>query len=229
MKSKDNYSTKRQLKAITSHGKHHSTTVSGNFLGIFPDGLDISPKVSKKRKPSKRSKERHLVENMTISIDLNAKELGHNEGFIRLLSENLGVVRVKKDFEVLSTTEKIIRAMAKSKFKNVAKIELDGKILYEHPEDFYDEDKAIEVLIKEIAKRKSPGTKILMQMLSSEHKDCVVEVNVTRVHMPWMHDILVKFEGILDEEYFRRVINYLESHLDIENIVNEWRNAWKDI
>jgi hypothetical protein len=62
-------------------------------------------------------------------------------------------------------------------------------------------------------------------MLSKEHLGCQVEVKVSRVHLPWMHDILIKIEGELPEEYFRRVINYLEAHLEIEDIEDEWKKS----
>jgi hypothetical protein len=142
-----------------------------------------------------------------------------------MISDNLGIVKTKKDFEVLSTTEKIIRAFAKAKFKNVAIIELDDEVLYDHPEEYYDIDEAIKTMLLVIHDKKGKGNIIRLKMLSIEHKDCSVFVKVSRVHMPWMHDILIKIEGTLSEEYFRRVINYLEDNLDIERLVDEWKSV----
>ena len=219
------YSDKRQLKAITSHGKHHSSTITGNALGIFPEPFDLGAKEGKKHTEKKKPKAPIILENMIISIDLNVKDLAHSDGFIRMLSESLGVVRVKKDFEVLSTTEKIIRALAKAKFKNVATIELDDEVLYNHPEKFYDADEAIKEMMMDIKNKKKRGNNINMRMLSKDFKDCEVEIKVSRVHLPWFHDILIKFQGELEEEYFRRVINYLEENLQIENMEKDWKNA----
>ena len=223
MSKKSDYVGKRQMKAVTVHGKHHSTTVTGNAWGVFPETLDLPVKGTKRKlKPKTTS---HMLENMTISIDLNVKNLPHSEGFTKMLTDNLGIVRVKKNFEVLSTTEKIIRAFSKAKFKNVAAIELDNNVLYSHPEKFFDANNAIKTMMRAIHDKKHKGKIILLKMLSKEHKDCKVEVKVSRVHLPWVHDILITIEGELPEEYFRRVINYLEGHLKIENIVDEWKKG----
>jgi hypothetical protein len=224
MSKKGDYSDKRQLRAITSHGKRHSSTVTGSLWGIAPERPDLGGSEKKKKSKKKKKESQILVENMTISIDLDVKNLRHSEGFIQKLSSSLGVVRVKKDFHVLSTAEKIIRALAKGKFKNVGTIKLEDDVLYHHPEKFYDIDDALEKLMKVINKKKT-GDHIFMNLLSKEHKDCTVDVKVSCLHMPWMHDILIKFHGELPDEYFRRVINYLEDHLKIENIENDWKEA----
>ncbi len=223
MSKSGDYIGKRQMKAITVHGKHHSTTVAGNAWGIFPERLDIL--VKDRKRTAKKKKPENMLENMTISIDLNVKNITHSEGFVKLLSDNLGIVRIKKDFEVLSTTEKLIRAFVKAKFKNVAIIELDGVILYNHPEKFYDANKAITVMMENIHSKRSKGQEIILKMLSKEHKNCEINVKVSRIHLPWVHDILIRIEGVLSEEYFKRIVNYLEGHLKIEKIVDEWKKV----
>jgi hypothetical protein len=218
---KNDFVTNRQLKAVKSRGDRHSTTVTGNYLGLFPDKPSIGPVKGKKQVKEEKTTGPVNVENMTISIDLDVKDISHNEDFIQMLLSYIKLDRVEKDFEVLSTAEKILRALAKAKFKNVALIELDDKVLYEHPEKYYDIKDAIKILIEEIHQKEN-GNKIFMELLSHEHKDCVIEVEVTRVHLEWMHDIFIRFHGVLEEEYFRRVINYLEDHLEIEDIEKSW-------
>ena len=221
----DDYSTKRQLKAMKSHGERYSSTITGNFLGIFPEPLDIHPTSTKKHGEKQKPTKKNMVENMTISIDLDVKDISHNENFIQKLVSLAGLDKVEKDFEVLSTAERIIHALAKAKFKNVVTIELGGERIYHDPENFFDTDKAINHLIKEIHHKKQPGDKIFMELLSFEHSECTVDVNLTKIHRPWVHDILIKFQGVLPEEYFRRVINYLERNLEIEDIESKWKNA----
>jgi len=221
----DDYSTKRQLKAIKSHGKRHSSTITGNFLGIFPEPLDIHPKESKKHGKKQKQTVKNMVENMTISIDLDVKDISHNEDFVQKLVSLVGLEKVEKDFEVLSTAERIIHALAKAKFKNVSTIELGGERIYHDPENFFDTDKAINHLIKEIHHKKQPGDRIFIELLSFEHPKCTVDVNLSKIHRLWVHDILIKFHGELPEEYFRRVINYLEQNLEIEDMESKWKNA----
>ena len=227
MTQQNDHVARKQLKAITSHGKRHSSTISGNVRGegIFPQPL-YTPKVKKAVKRSK-AKGRHFVEHMTISIDLDVKDGNHNEGFLKLLKTVTGLIMVERNFELLSTTEKVIRALAKAKFKNVATLVMDSEEIYHHPEDHYDFETALQRLIKTVHERGEGeiGNMIYLELLSNDHRDCSVEVKISRVHTKWVHDILIKFNGILPEEYFRRVINYLEDHLEIEGIENRWRTV----
>jgi len=225
MSKKNDFVTDRQLKAVKSRGKGHRTTVTGNYLGLFPDKPSIGPVKGKKQVKEPEPSGPVQVENMTISIDLDVKNISHHEDFIHKLISYIKLDRVEKNFEVLSTAEKILRALAKAKFKNVAVIELDGKVLYEHPEKFYDTQDAIKILIEHIHHQKEKGNNIFMEILSHEHKDCLIEVEVSRIHLELTHDIFIRFHGVLKEEYFRRIINYLEEHLEIENIENDWQNA----
>ncbi len=226
MAQSDRYSSKRQLKAIKSRGKSHSSTITGNAIGIFPQ-RELEPEEETKHKPAPRPRSRSRptkVENMTISIDLEVKEVTASDSFLAKLSSLVGLGKVNRDFEVLATAEKVIRALAKAKFKNVATVELDGQELYHHPEEHYDIDEALERLIEEIAQQQGRGENVYMKFLSKEH-ECEVDARIARVHMTWMHDILVRFHGQLPEEYFRRIINYLEEHLAIEGIEERWREA----
>ena len=225
MSKKNDFVTNRQLKAVKSRGSRHSTTVTGNFLGIFPDRSPIGPVKGKKQVKEPEPSGPVQVENMTISIDLDVKDISHHEDFIHKLISYVKLDRVEKSFEVLSTAEKILRALAKAKFKNVALIELDGKVLYEHPEKFYDTQDAIKILIEHIHHQKQKGNNIFMEIISHEHKDCLIEVEVSRIHLELTHDIFIRFHGVLKEEYFRRIINYLEDNFEIENIENDWQNA----
>jgi hypothetical protein len=225
MSNKNNYVTKRQLKAVKSRGDRHSTTVTGNYWGLFPQRLPIGPVKGKKQVKEPEPTGPVKVENMTISIDLSVKNTSHHEDFIHKLISYVKLERVEKAFEVLSTAEKILRALAKAKFKNVAVIKLDGEVLYEHPEKFYDTKDAIKILIEQIHHQKQKGNNVFMELLSHEHKDCLIEVEVSRVHLELTHDIFIRFQGVLKEEYFRRIINYFEENLEIENIENDWKNA----
>ena len=119
----------------------------------------------------------------------------------------------------------LLKVRLYEKFKNVNTIDLDGKNIYHDPQNYFDSDEAIKHLIEKIHDQQNGGNTITMELSSQEHDKCTVAVKVTRIHLPWVHDILIKFHGILPEEYFRRVINYLEENLEIEDMENEWKNT----
>ena len=142
-----------------------------------------------------------------------------------MLKTLVGLSKVRKDFEVLSTAEKIILAFGEARFKNVVSIDLDGKNLYYNPEDYFDLEEALSRLIREVADDWNRGNDIFVIMVSKEHPDCIVEVEISRVHSPWMHDILIKFNGILSEVDFRSIICNLEKKLDVPGLEKAWKSA----
>ena len=221
MSTDDVYRAKRELKAVTSHGKRHNSTISG--IGIFPEALELPMKV-RRSKEVKKKLYKH-VENMAISINLDVKDIDHDETLMEKLMEKLGLDEVVKDFEVLDTSSKVLRALAKAKIRNVMTIKLDNETIYKNPDDYYDVDTALDIMMMEIKDRKGMGNRIDMEMLSGSFEDLWVEAHITRIHMPWKHDILIKFHGEMDGEYFVRIINYLEEHLNIENMEKEWKKA----
>ncbi len=218
----DTYNSKRELRAISSRGKRHSSTVSG--IGIFPTGLDL-PVRERRKDPKKEKPLFKSVENSVISIDLDAEDIDVDETLMEKLTEKLGIDNVVKDFEALNTSTKILRALAKAKIKNVMYIKLDGSTIYEAPDEYYDIDEAIDAVMNEIHVQDNSGDHIYMELVSADFDGMWVEVNVQRVHLPWRHDILIKFHGEMSGEYFLRVINYLEEHLKIDNLEKEWTKA----
>lgn len=222
MSTDDVYKAKRELKAVTSHGKRHNSTISG--IGIFPEPLELPIKVRRTKEVKKKMY--RYVENMTISINLNVKDIDNDETLLEKLMEKLGLDEVVNDFEVLDTSTKVLRALAKAKIRNVMTIKLDNETIYKNPDDYYDVDTAVDVIMMEIQDRKGDkGKAINMELVSANFEDLWVEAHVSKIHMPWTHDILIKFHGEMDGEYFIRVINYLEEHLDIENMEKEWKKA----
>jgi hypothetical protein len=219
----DSYRAKRELKAVTSRGSRHRSTISG--IGIFPEPLDLPVRERRRRKKVEEKRMFKQLENAAISIDLDVEDIDVDETFLERLTERLGIDNVEKDFEVLQTASKVLRALAKAKIRNVMYLKLDGETIYENPDDYYDVDEALDAIMNEIKVQESSGDRITIDLLSADFEDLWVEVKVNRVHLPWRHDVLIKFHGEMNGEYFLRVINYLEEHLKIEDIEKEWRKA----
>ena len=51
---------------------------------------------------------------------------------------------IEEDFDLISKAELIFRGLAKAKFKNIAKLAVDSKTLYNHPEKKSDLRKTID-------------------------------------------------------------------------------------
>ena len=100
---------------------------------------------SKNSHTSKKDKDKmdnKYLTNLHIKFDLdvNRKEI-KPMNFISIITRSK---IVEEDFDLIPTAELILRGLAKAKFRNTAKIVVDGKTLYEHPENKSDLRKTIE-------------------------------------------------------------------------------------
>jgi hypothetical protein len=157
------------------------------------------------------------VKDPRIKIDLDVKDMEKEMGPFREMLHLIGLGPKEGDFEVVSTMDKVLRALSKAKFKNMAELRLNGELVYDHPEKEWD---LREVLgrIKEMSGDRSLE-EAEARVIEKELGDVEANVKVDRVHTELTHDIIIEFKGELDGEMLRRVINYLEDNLDIEELI----------
>ena len=93
--------------------------------------------------PSKKKEDKHdfkkkFLTNLHIKFDFDVEK--------RLIksSKFFGFKKIEESFDLFQTTELVLRGLAKAKFRNTAKIVIDKKTVYEHPEKKTDLMKTIE-------------------------------------------------------------------------------------
>ena len=158
----------------------------------------------------------HGVKDPVLKIDLNVEDMDE-QGPLHEMLHLIGLDPREGDFEVLTTMDKVLRALAKAKFKNLGELRFNGKMVYDHPEDEWDLRKVLKRL-KEMAgdtKLEEAEARVIYR----EEGDTEATVKVDKVHTELTHDILIKFDGELNGEMLRRVINYLEDNLDIQELI----------
>jgi hypothetical protein len=121
--------------------------------------------------------------------------------------------RIEEDFDPFSTTELILRGLAKAKFHNTTKITVDKKTLYEHPENKKDLRKTIE-LIYEFKKEIYQGSHIEIDAQLEDVKTCLVTIQVKKVHRKKEHTIDLQFKGKIRADVYHTFLNYLKGHIE---------------
>ncbi|MFW3146562.1 MAG: hypothetical protein ACMUIE_07100 [Thermoplasmatota archaeon] len=215
MSTKGPYGMEKDLKVLKGRSERHSARLEGQFLGLLPSS-DI---------PSAEGERRHVekgyivrsVRDPLIKIDLKVADLEKDRGPFKEMLNMLGLDPREGDFEVLSTMDKVLRALAKARFKNLAELKLDGELVYDHPEIEWDLRDVLKKL-KELSDKENLEEAEALVILREEG-DTQARIKVDKVHTELGHDITIKIDGELEGEMLRRIINYLEEHLEVQELV----------
>ena len=179
------------------------------------DWINASNPPHKIKKFHARKREKYLEDvEIHFDMDVEKKKVTPSNFLLGKIREITGYDEVEENFEIIPAAEMTARALSKAKFSNMMKIIMDGKVLYEHPEKGNDMRKSIEMLVREANKTKG-GKSIEMTAMKANPK-CTADVLINRVHPKKNHTIHVKMDGKIEEELFRRFLNYMRQHMAAE-------------
>ena len=150
------------------------------------------------------------VEDLHIFIDLKDEKEDIGSLLPRIILKPLGLDKVKEKLDSIEITEKLLRGFAKAGFRNTADIELDGELIYKHPEKNYDLRETIEFIGKY---KKTIHHKIKFKVLSREKQ--MVYVTINTIHMRREHPIEIRFKGKIKVEVLHSFLNYITEHMNI--------------
>jgi len=209
------YGVDRDIRSVSGGSDRHSARIDGLYPGIFPS--TEYPTTLHEMRIKKKHRSSTEVGDLSIYIDLIANDLDKDENLIEAFMSVLGIHPKDSDFEVFSVTEKVLRALSKAKFKNLAELKLNDELVYEHPELEYD----LKKVLNDIGELRLKGQKIdsaNARVIEGESKDAEVFVTVARSHSRFTHDIRIDIRGSIEKEHLKRIVNYLEENLDIERL-----------
>ncbi len=216
MSTKEPYGMEKDLKILEGHSANHSARLEGQFIGIFPapqieiihdvEG-DIEKKVIVKG-----------VQDPHLKIDLKVDDVDEDRNPLNEILHLLGLDPREADFNVLMTMEKVLRAFSKARFKNLAEVTFDGKKVYENPDLDFDLKKVLKN-IKDLDEDFSNAEEAEAKVLEHDEDDTSAIIKVDKVHTKFGHDIDIKIKGEISGEMLRRIINYLEENLEIEELL----------
>ena len=168
--------------------------------------------------PSKKEKDKHKYEkeflknlHIKFDFDVDKKEIDPPSFLSKIISGKM----IEEDFELLSTTELILRGLAKAKFRNTAKIRVDSKTLYEHPEKKSDLRKTIDD-ISEYHSEISKGKNVEITAILADVEKCSAIIKINKIHSLKEHSVDIQINGKIRKEIYHTFLNYLNEKIGLK-------------
>ena len=168
--------------------------------------------------PGKKGKDKHKYEkeflkNLHIKFDFNVnkKEIKPTNFISRIIRRKI----VEEDFELLPTTELILRGLAKAKFRNTAMIAVDGTTLYKHPEKKSDLRKTIED-IDEFSNEIKEGKTLEITAILEDVEKAEAKIKINKVHNIKEHSVDILIKGKIRKTIYHTFFNYLNEKIGLK-------------
>ncbi len=166
----------------------------------------------KKKKDDHRYEKKFLKNlNIKFDFDVKRKEVDPPSFFSKITIGKM----VEEEFKLLPTTELILRGLAKAKFKNTAKIVVDKKVLYDHPEKKSDLRKTIED-IDEFSNDISKGKNVEITAILADVEKCTAIIRINKIHSKNEHSVDIQIKGKIRVEIYHTFLNYLNEKIGLK-------------
>ncbi len=171
---------------------------------------------SKNSHPSKKEKDKmdkKFLTNLHIKFDLdvNKKEIKSTNFISRITRSKI----VEEDFDILPTAELILRGLAKAKFRNTARIVVDGKTLYEHPEKKSDLRKTIKD-IDDFSNEIKKGKIVEIIAILDDIEKAEAKIKINKVHNIKEHSVEILIKGKIRKNIYHTFLNYLKEKIGLK-------------
>ena len=169
---------------------------------------------SKKDPDIDHHKKKYLTNlHIKFDFDVKSKEIKSDCIFCKAL----GLFKqIEEEFELLQTTELILRGLAKAKFRNTAKIVVNDRILYNHPEKKSDLRKTIDD-ISEFSSEISNGKNVEITAVLDDIEKCVATIRINKVHSKKEHSVEIFMKGKIREDIYHIFLNYLNEKIGLKD------------
>lgn len=173
---------------------------------------------SKKNKKHKKNHRKEILKNLNIRFDFNVKhtKIKPSNVFSRFILKITKNYLIEEDFELIPTAELILRALAKAKFRNTAKIIVDGETLYDHPENKSDLRNTIDGFNGLVSDIKDSKFVEITAVLADVEK-CIAKIKLKRIHKEKEHSVEIQMKGEIKKELYHTFLNYLNDKLGIND------------
>jgi len=171
-------------------------------------------KKSEKDRASEKRRDDNFLKNLHIKLDFEVKkrEIETKNIFSKLLLKLTRNEMIEEDIDIFSKAELILRALAKAKFRNIAKLVVDGKTLYNHPEKKSDLRKTIDE-IDEFSHEMRNSKCIEITAILAGVEKCTAKIKIKRIHSKKDHSVDIQVTGEIKKELYHTFLNYLNENL----------------
>ncbi len=167
---------------------------------------------SKKDDDSESSKKKYL-KNLHIKFDFDVKQREIKSSC--MVCNILGLKNVEEEFEIFPTAELILRGLAKAKFRNTARIVVDNKVLYNHPEDKSDLRDTID-RINEFSEEVSKAKTLEITAILDDVEDATAVIKIKKIHSKKEHSVDIEIKGKIREDIYHTFRNYLDEKIGLK-------------
>ena len=171
-------------------------------------------KKSDKDREAKRKRDKDLLKNLHVQFDFDVEQtkIEPSNIFSKLFLKITGNEMIEEDFDLSSKAELILRGLAKAKFKNIAKLVVDSKTLYNHPEKKSDLRKTIDG-IGEFAHKIKDGKSIDITAILADIEKCTANIKIKKIHSKKEHSVDIQMKGEIKKELYHTFLNYLDQNI----------------
>jgi len=183
------------------------------------DWIDATHPSKKTKGKKHRSSGEKVLRNLHVRFDLNVeqKKIPPSNIFSKVITMLTGNGFVEEGFDLVPTTELVLRGLAKAKFKILSKIVLDGKTVFHHSDDHADLRKTIDdfsVMTHDVHMRKS----IEVTAVLKEGMHSIAIVKIMKIHKKKDHAVDLQIKGAIKEELYHTFKNYLTEKLGVTGL-----------
>jgi len=166
-----------------------------------------------KKKEDEKKYEKEFLKNLHIKFDFDVdkKEVDPPSFISKIFSGKM----IEEDFELFPTAELILRGLAKARFRNVAKIVVDNKDIYDHPERKSDLRKTINN-ISEFSNQIIAGKNLEITALFDDVKKCKAIIKISRIHSVKDHSVDIQINGEIHSDVYHTFLNYLREKIGLK-------------
>jgi len=145
-------------------------------------------------------------------LKLKKREIEPKNIFSKLLLKLTRNEMIEEDFDIVTKSELIFIALAKAKFRNIAKLVVDGKTLYNNPKRKSDLRKTIDE-INEFSHEISNIKSIEIIAISADVEKSTANIEIKRIHSKKEHSVDIRVTGKIKKELYRTFLNYINQNL----------------
>jgi len=183
------------------------------------DWMEATHPSKKRNKKHEKKSSDNLLSDVHIQMDLDSEQtkIKPTNVFSEVISKITGNIQVEENFDLSSTSEIILRALAKAKFRHNVGILIDEKIDHKPPEITSDFKEALDVFKGVSVDINQCKILEITATLEDIHR-CVAEIKIKKVHKKKEHAIDILMKGLIKEELYHEFFNYLNEKLKVKNI-----------
>ena len=165
------------------------------------------------KKEDKHNFEKKYLTNLHIKFDFDVERKVIKSAC--MVCNLVGLNKIEEDFELFPTAELVLRGLAKAKFRNTAKIVVDKKVLYEHPEKKSDLRRIIDN-IQEFSGEISKGKTLEITAILDDVEDATAVIKIKRIHGEKEHSVDIEIKGKIRSAIYHTFLNYLNEKIGLK-------------